>query len=388
MRTRFSIVALLLGLFLANFPFAFVSAQDSLPQPAPSFRRAEQRAEQSDFSTATAAQTSPYGNAPDSRATFVVQTRPRQPLNGQVNRFDGAAQNEGAPLSGQVATLIPTSPLLGQTKAANVPRETFRLWLERSHPQFALSCSQNDPGALLEVKGMWDKSTKTVQALGIPCKEIGAGDLRDIPLDAVKVIIVNCAGRVPKESYQRLRDWVAQGGYLLTTDWALQNTVEKLFPGYVEWDSKHNRYTIYDSTVVDPDPVLFNTVVTNAHWKLDMQSQLVRVIKPGVRILARSARLAQEDPQGQGALAVEFAFGRGYVLHLVGHFDNNADVGLMNPTFGFGSSSFGFGGNALPDSAPVIGIALRQALAGNFIVAGLTNTKIPAGSGSWGAAPR
>jgi hypothetical protein len=317
------------------------------------------------------------GNSSSSRAAFAVQTRPAQPLTGQVNRFNAATMTDAAPLNGQVATLIPTSPLLGKATSANTPRQTFRVWLERSHPGFALAASRNDPGSLLEVKGMWDKSTKTVQSLGIPCKEIGAGDLRDIPLDAVKVIIINCAGNIPKTSYQRLRDWVANGGYLLTTDWALQRTVEKVFPGYVEWDSKHNRYTIYDSTVVGPDPVLFNTAVTNAHWKLDMQSQLVRVLKPGVRVLARSARLAQEDPDGQGALAVEFAFGRGYVLHLVGHFDNNADVGLTNPTFGFGSSSFAFGGNSLPDPAPVIGIALRQAIAANFIVAGLTNTPIP-----------
>jgi hypothetical protein len=315
-------------------------------------------------------------NSFNSRAAFSVQTKPGQPLTGQVNRFNAAAMTDAVPLNGQVATLIPTSPLLGKATTANTPRQTFRVWLERSHPAFALSSSRNDPGSLLEVKGMWDKSTKTVQSLGIPCKEIGAGDLRDIPLDTVKVMIINCAGNIPKTSYQRLRDWVAAGGYLLTTDWALQRTVEKVFPGYVEWDSKHNRYTIYDSTVVDPDPVLFNTAVTNAHWKLDMQSQLVRVLKPGVRVLARSARLAQEDPDGQGALAVEFAFGRGYVLHLVGHFDNNADVGLTNPTFGFGSSSFAFGGNSLPDPAPVIGIALRQAIAANFIVAGLTNTPI------------
>jgi len=58
-----------------------------------------------------------------------------------------------------------------------------------------------------------------------------------------------------------------------------------------------------------------------------------------------------------GALAVNFTFGRGQVLHLVGHFDNNAGFAFTN---------------TLPQPATGIGISLRQALATNFLVDALS----------------
>ena len=82
-----------------------------------------------------------------------------------------------------------------------------------------------------------------------------------------------------------------------------------------------------------------------------------------VSILARSSLLAARDPQLRvidplqaGALAVEFSFGRGKVLHLVGHFDNCANS---------------FKPNLLPDPAPDIGISLRQAITANFLAEAL-----------------
>ncbi len=83
----------------------------------------------------------------------------------------------------------------------------------------------------------------------------------------------------------------------------------------------------------------------------------MRVLKPDVvKVLAVSRDLVSLDPDKQGILAVAFSFGKGKVLHMVGHFDNNS-----LPIFP----------NRLPDPAPVIGIGLRQALAANFVVAGL-----------------
>ncbi len=80
-----------------------------------------------------------------------------------------------------------------------------------------------------------------------------------------------------------------------------------------------------------------------------------------LRVLVRSRGLSRED--GLGIMAVTFPFGRGQVLHMVGHFDNAPD-------------KFRFG-DTLPDPAPVIGISLRQALAANFVVAGLEGTRVP-----------
>src|SRR5947207_1577158 len=94
-------------------------------------------------------------------------------------------------------------------------------------------------------------------------------------------------------------------------------------------------------------------------WKSEangMHPDTLCVLKPNVcHVLVRSRALVGEDPDRMGILAVEFSVGRGHVLHLVGHFDNDSGLGFVGP-------------NSIPDSAPVIGISLRQALAANFIV--------------------
>lgn len=253
-----------------------------------------------------------------------------------------------------------------QTNVA-VPPQQFRAWLEKTHPDFALN-AQASPGDVLEIKGQWDDASKTLKALGIRHESFKSKVLSSANLAPVKVMIVNCEGRIPREAVQVIRDWVARGGYLVSTDWTLHNLVEKAFPGYIMWNGGETDGSIVDARVMEEDPVLLKGLdnIRVSTWKLDRESQMVRVLKPqAVRVLARSVHLARRDhnsrfpvngvvdPNLTGILACEFQFGRGRVLHLVGHYDNNAAT---------------FRPNVLPDPAPGIGISLRQAMTTNFIM--------------------
>lgn len=288
------------------------------------------------------------------------------PLNGNVDRMGGAPLmgnvNRAGALHGNADYMVPVPPGMSMQPNADVPAATFRAWLQKAHPDFSLTASRLSENDVVEVKGAWDDSGKTLRKLGIPSSRIRGGALRDYPLDRVKVLIINCSGDVPKESYQRIRDFVSHGGYLLSTDWSLDHMLTKAFPGYVAWNRKENKKLTYDAEVTNPDPVLFQYTVRSAMWKMDRECHMVSVTKPeSVRVLARSRGLASED--GDGILAFVFPFGRGRVLHLVGHFDNDPNA------LHFGDS--------LPDPAPVIGISLRQAIAANFVVSALQGTRIP-----------
>ncbi|CAN5296999.1 hypothetical protein BH10CYA1_BH10CYA1_28910 [soil metagenome] len=363
---RFLVTAGTIACSLSVLSISTCLADRSVPSPAPDFhyKQIQERptsggeaanaifTKKATFSVVPKAENQPF-NAEAARSE-------RAPLSGQVSRADAAALN--TQLRGNVGSLIDTPPVISAAVSRTVPPEMFKAWLDKAHPGVLLTVS-NSPGSVIVVKGRWDDSGRTLRALGIQYERVGSGDLKDMPLDNVKVLIVDCAGSAPRESFQRIRDFVVRGGYLLATDWALDNLIEKAFPGYVEYDRKKNAEAIYDAYVVNPEPVLFANAVTNAHWKMDESSHLLRVVKPGsVRVLARSRKLEKEDPGSQGVLAVVFPFGKGYVMHMVGHFDNN---GFFKFT------------NALPDPAQAIGISLRQALASNFVVAGLTGTKIP-----------
>ncbi|HEY9785865.1 MAG TPA: hypothetical protein V6D17_10720 [Candidatus Obscuribacterales bacterium] len=284
--------------------------------------------------------------------------KPGTKLEANVSRWDLGAQERNAPLAGGV---VKTEAPLKHPRPARVGQEAYKLYLEKNHPKFALSASQEDPATVLEIKGHWDKSDRILDQLGIPHLTIGSGSIKDTPLDKTRVIIINCAGDLPRNALQPLRDFVARGGYLLTTDWALDGMLQQTFPGYVEWNGGKSKGNVVDAFLVDIEPSICNGTVSNASWKLDEESHTVRVLnKHAVRVLARSNELASLDPDRQGILALTFSFGRGRVLHLVGHFENNA---------------LPFFPKLLPDPAPVIGIGLRQAMATNFVVAGASSRR-------------
>jgi hypothetical protein len=317
------------------------SRPSSMPEPAPPFQRQVQPA-----------------NAGGS-ASFRVQTA--------TATTPVKTPTAAAPFS---AGVIKTDFVRPQT--SSVPPEQFRAWLQQTHPAFAAATSTMSPGAVLEVKGVYDNSSRTLKSLGIPFRQIRGGDLVDMPLAGVRVIVVNCPGRVPREAFSVVRDFVAAGGYLLSTDWSSDNLVEQVFPGYIQWDRHSNRQSLYDAETVLPDPrrsdflrpvaSLFAGTVTNAGWKMDIDSHMIALLKKEVRPLAVSRQLAAEDAGGRGVLAAVFPYGRGYVLHLVGHFDNNTMMPFAN---------------MLADPAPVIGISLRQAIAANFVVSGLSGAPPP-----------
>lgn len=303
------------------------------------------------------------------RSTMILNVKPPT-LQGNAARSGTAGSAEEKPLlEGNVlretapddafaaAGIAQTDAVQKKPKPARVEQDVYRAWLSKAHPQFSLKIQSQDPIEVIEIKGQWDKADHTLKNLGIPHTTIGAGQLNNIGLARTKVLVVNCAGTLDRNALQGIRDFVVRGGYLLTTDWALDNMLKQTFPGFVEWNKGKSKGNVVDAHVVLPEREFFQGTVSNASWKLDEESQTVRVLKPDVvKVLAVSRDLAPLDPDRQGILAVAFSFGKGKVLHMVGHFDNNS-----LPIFP----------NRLPDPAPVIGIGLRQALAANFVVAGL-----------------
>jgi len=257
----------------------------------------------------------------------------------------------------------------GLARTERVPPEVFRAWLNENHPTFALSSQTIAPSLIVDVAGRWDHADKTLTKLGINFNHVKTGEISPELLASARVLIINCAGDVKRDKLQYIRDFVQRGGYLLTTDWALNSMLEQTFPGYVEWNRGVNNRSIYSATYINPDPILARGCVRSAPWKIDAGAHLVRVLKPDtVRVLIASAELAGEERGTGGVLACLFPFGKGYVMHMVGHFDNNATIAV---------------GNFLPDPAPQIKISLRQALAANFVVAGVSGEPIPS-SGRFG----
>jgi hypothetical protein len=253
------------------------------------------------------------------------------------------------------ASIIPTAFAL--KGSVTVTPALFRGWVEKYHPLFARISNNLSTKSVVEVKGAYDKADRPLTAMGIPHESISPHQVMDFDLTDTKVMIVDCPGKLSRNACQKIRDFVSGGGSLLTTDWALDYFLERAIPGYVKWDGWQSRSEVVDAEMVSLPSSMAGGIVSNAGWRLDESSHGISVSRPqGVQILAVSRILARREPTGQGILALEFSFGRGKVLHMIGHFDNHP---------------FFLGWNSLPDPASVIGISLRQALAANFVISAL-----------------
>jgi hypothetical protein len=279
------------------------------------------------------------------------------PLEAKISTWSQGGHTPGTPIGLDKAAmrLLQRAPLLAPPRTINVSAKSFQAWLDQTHPGLRGKTSRDE---IVEVKGQWDDAAHTLHTFGMPCTKVSVNKLGSMNLDKAKIVVVNCAGEVTNDAIISLRRFVEMGGYLLTTDWALTGVIQRAFPGYVEWNGGSTEDRLVDAVAVDPeDGELFAGTPRSAFWKLVKKSQMVKISRWGsVRVLARSRLLMREDPSEHGILAFLLEHGRGQVLHLVGHFDNNADLAFNT---------------ALPDPAPGMDLSFRQALAANFIARAL-----------------
>jgi len=268
-----------------------------------------------------------------------------------ANFRTGKTMNRGTDDSANV--LLERAPYLTPNpRTVAVQTGTFKGWLDRTHNGEASTFSKT---TVVEVKGQWDDCGHIIRSFGLPFTRISPSALTRADLTKTKILVVNCGANFDADQLSAIREFVAHGGFLLTTDWALDSCLQKAFPGYVEWNGGYTDNSVVDAVIVDRDPELTKGMPKVGYWKLEDKSQTVQVIRRlEVQVLVRSRVLMQREPSQLGILALTFPYGDGQILHLVGHFDNNADRAFNN---------------ALPDPAPIIGIALRQAIATNFIMA-------------------
>ncbi|HEY9787293.1 MAG TPA: hypothetical protein V6D17_18020 [Candidatus Obscuribacterales bacterium] len=267
------------------------------------------------------------------------------------SRLEGNVARFGAGKTAAEHTAPPTRLPIPATVA--VQPKAFRLWLEKTHPNASSVLQSLGKEAIVEVRGRWDDSGHALHSFGFPYSRMSTAKLPSADLSKTRILIVDCAGEIPREAVPVVSDFVEKGGYLLTTDWALEGCLQQAFPEFAEWDGGYTDSRVIEANVRDKDDSLTVGVVPRAHWKLDKKSQTVRIRNHNkVKVLVDSAQLSAYDGTSMGPLAITFAYGRGRVLHLVGHFDNNTDRAFNN---------------LLPDIAPKIGISLRQAIAGNFV---------------------
>ena len=175
---------------------------------------------------------------------------------------------------------------------------------------------------IVVVTGCYDHVERVLGALDVPYQTVGPGLLRQVRLRPDQMVVVNCPGKLTGPEIVQIRDFVAAGGTLFTTDWALRNVIEPAFPGYIEYNDNATTDDVVRIDVVDTNSPYLQGVLDSdddPQWWLEGSSYPIRIIDADrVRVLIRSRELGEK--YGEEPVAVVFEYGKGEVFHMISHY--------------------------------------------------------------------
>ncbi|MBI2932618.1 MAG: HEAT repeat domain-containing protein, partial [Planctomycetes bacterium] len=237
---------------------------------------------------------------------------------------------------------------------------------------------------IVVVSGIFDEVQNVLERLEVPFTLIGKDDFDRHDLSKCAVLVINCDNYLEKrftsQQLKRIRAFVADGGYLFTSDWGLVDVLEGAFPGYVkkagEIEPQMNvpifprkgstghpfLKEVFVKIKVDDGGGKSGTMIEEKidhRWEIDPVSYTIEHDPAKVVVLIESPEI--QSRYKQGAVAVTFAYGDptaggqvvatggvyeelpsmkgGKVLHILSHFRNqkskNDDYALQNMFLNF-----------------------------------------------------
>ena len=191
---------------------------------------------------------------------------------------------------------------------------------------------------ILIVPDIYDRVEQVLDVMGIPYTVAG-NNARGI--GAAKFVIVNCPGNWLGNKTKQIRRFVKNGGFLITTDWAVK-PLQEIFPEKIRWNGAttgdecvaldESATTTEDHRADGPAPV----------WWLEGSSYPFTV-SPEVAVLLKSSELFRK--YGSGTVAASWLFGEGKVVHMISHYylqRTDLRSGLEKSAFSTVSASFGY----------------------------------------------
>lgn len=215
----------------------------------------------------------------------------------------------------------PSSEPASRRRAYRAGAEVARAAMRREAPGDAEALDAVTADDILVVPGDYDHAEDVLKVLGVPHTVVAADELGGRRLRPDQLLVVNCPGYLPDRTLPAIRDFVAAGGMLFTTDWALRHVVQRAFPGTVAHNDRTTGDEVVRIEVADRDDPLLAGVLGDGddpQWWLEGSSYPIRVLDPTVRVLITSAELGERH--GEPAVVVRFGCGDGEVLHMISHY--------------------------------------------------------------------
>lgn len=195
----------------------------------------------------------------------------------------------------------------------------------------ALAVSTTSPARAEEVRqagvvvvtGSADHMDQVLRRAQVKFVTVRPEELPGLPLHSQQVLMVNCRGQMSPQARDRVRRFVAAGGFLYTTDHAVHELIEKIFPDTIAWNRVTTQEGVFPLQVHGQaqNRGLLKHLGQSAsqRWQVAGGGYLFKVLDPHrVEVLMESKQVAER--YGSGALGVRFRYEDGSVIHVTGHF--------------------------------------------------------------------
>jgi len=211
---------------------------------------------------------------------------------------------------------------MSMRSAYRVAEELLKDKLREAAPEALKELEDLKAADIIVTAGQYDHIEDVFGQGGIPCTRVEPRQIDRAELRSDQVIFVNCPGHFSATGLRKLRQFVEEGGFLFTTDWALKHVLETAFPGWVEYTGRPTADDVVRVEFVDrEDPFLASIIGPNddPQWWLEGSSYPIRVLdREKVKVLVTSKELAEK--WGEPAVFVTFEVGEGRVYHMISHF--------------------------------------------------------------------
>ena len=177
--------------------------------------------------------------------------------------------------------------------------------------------------SVVVVAGSADHMDQVHKRAGVSFIVVNPEDLPELPLHGRQVLMVNCRGEMSEASRERVRRFVAAGGFLYTTDHAVKELIETTFPNTLVYNHTNTEQAIFPLQLrgEEKDRGLLKHLgeQSSQRWQLAGGGYLFKVLDPHkVDVLMESEQVKKK--YGTGVLGARFRYQDGVVIHVTGHF--------------------------------------------------------------------
>jgi len=211
---------------------------------------------------------------------------------------------------------------MSMNKAYRIAGELLRDRLKNVAPEVLSELENVKQADVLVVKGEYDHIEQVLSLSRTPFTLVSPQQMDEVELRPDQIVFVNCPGHIGPKGLRKLTTFVAAGGFLFTTDWALKHVLEPAFPGFVEFNQRKTADEVVRVELLDTvDPFLKSLLGPDddPQWWLEGSSYPIRILnKDKVHVLVTSKEI--EGKYGESPVFITFDYEAGKIYHMISHF--------------------------------------------------------------------